>query len=171
MPLKLNVGVSKKLGLPEYSSIGANCNIELEVDSMLIHTDLDGLHLQIRGAFIVAQQAVNDELARLQSQSAPSRISPETTASVQGQRDGSEGPADVAKGRTNGVPARNGGASRRTGKPATSSQVRAIITIARKQHADLEGLLRDEYSVARPEDLTLAQASQMIDMLKAAASA
>ena len=28
MPLKLNVGVTKKLGLPEYSSVGASCNLE-----------------------------------------------------------------------------------------------------------------------------------------------
>ncbi|WP_406699452.1 hypothetical protein V5E97_11345 [Singulisphaera sp. Ch08] len=47
MPLRLNVGVSKKLGLPEYSSVGASCNLELEVDPMLIHNDLDGLHEQI----------------------------------------------------------------------------------------------------------------------------
>jgi hypothetical protein len=28
MPLRLNVGVSRKLGLPAYSSIGASCNLE-----------------------------------------------------------------------------------------------------------------------------------------------
>jgi len=41
MPLKLNVGVSKKLGLPEYSSVGASCNVEVELDSTMLH-DLDG---------------------------------------------------------------------------------------------------------------------------------
>jgi hypothetical protein len=40
MPLRLNVGVSKKVGLPEYSSAGAHCELELEVESGLLD-DLD----------------------------------------------------------------------------------------------------------------------------------
>jgi hypothetical protein len=47
--------------------------------------------------------------------------------------------------------------------------VRALVTIARRQQADLEGLLRDDYGVDRPEDLSVAQASRLIDQLKAAA--
>ncbi len=56
----------------------------------------------------------------------------------------------------------------RVGKPATPSQIRAIISIARRQHADLDGLLCD-LGVTRPEELTLADASGLIDQLKAAA--
>ena len=33
MPLKLNVGVSRKVGLPDYGSVGASCNVEVELDS------------------------------------------------------------------------------------------------------------------------------------------
>ena len=58
----------------------------------------------------------------------------------------------------------------RTGKPATPSQVRAIVSIARRQRADLDGLLCD-LGVTRPEELTLADASGLIDQLKAAATA
>jgi hypothetical protein len=29
MPLKLTVGITRKLGLPEYSSVGASCHVEL----------------------------------------------------------------------------------------------------------------------------------------------
>ncbi len=32
MALKLNVGVSRKVGLPDYGSVGASCNLELEID-------------------------------------------------------------------------------------------------------------------------------------------
>ena len=35
MPLKLNVGVSRKVGLPDYCSAGASCNVEVELDSGL----------------------------------------------------------------------------------------------------------------------------------------
>jgi hypothetical protein len=54
-------------------------------------------------------------------------------------------------------------------KPATEKQVRAIRSIAGRQHADLDGLLHD-LGVQRPEDLSLGQASGLIDMLKTAAS-
>ena len=54
-------------------------------------------------------------------------------------------------------------------KPATENQVRAIRSIASRQHADLDGLLR-EFGVDRPEDLSLKQASELIDTLKTAAS-
>ena len=40
MPLKLNVGVSRKVGLPDYGSVGASCNLELELDASMIDKDL-----------------------------------------------------------------------------------------------------------------------------------
>src|SRR3954468_2144283 len=67
MPMKLNVGVSRKVGLPDYGSVGASCNLELELDSGLLEHDLDGFHARIRGAYVAAHQAVHDELARLQA--------------------------------------------------------------------------------------------------------
>ena len=48
--------------------------------------------------------------------------------------------------------------------------MRAIVAIARAQRADLDGLLCD-LGVTRPENLSLAQASRLIDQLKAAADA
>ncbi len=50
MPLTLNVGVSKKLGLPDYGSIGATCNVAVELDQSLIFGDLDGFHQRVRQA-------------------------------------------------------------------------------------------------------------------------
>ena len=69
MPLKLNVGVSKKVGLPEYSSVGATCNLEVELDLGTLD-DLEGFHERARDAYVACHQAVNDELARLQGQAA-----------------------------------------------------------------------------------------------------
>jgi len=64
--LKLNVGISKKIGLPDYGSLGTTCNVEVEVDGRLIFDDLDGFHQKVRQAYVACSQAVNDELARQQ---------------------------------------------------------------------------------------------------------
>jgi hypothetical protein len=41
------------------------------------------------------------------------------------------------------------------------------MALAGRAGADLEGLLHDDYGVARPEGLTVPQASRVIDLLKA----
>ena len=70
MPLRLNVGVSKKLGLPAYSSIGASCNLDLELENGILR-DPAGFRDQVRDAFLAARKAVDDELARLRAQADP----------------------------------------------------------------------------------------------------
>jgi hypothetical protein len=159
MALKLNVGVSRKVGLPDYGSVGASCNLELEVEVGLLERDLDAFHARVRDAYVAAHQAVHDELARLQAPVEPP----------------GDPPASPRHHAPNGHPGGNGHADRppagrsRPRRPATENQVRAIRSIASRQHADLDGLLRD-YGVDRPEDLSLGQASELIDALKAAAS-
>jgi hypothetical protein len=71
MAVKLNVGVSKKLGMPEYSSVGASCNVEVELDPSLFQGDLAGFHERVRLAYVACHQAVHDELARLLNAPAP----------------------------------------------------------------------------------------------------
>jgi len=70
--LKLNVGISKKIGLPDYGSLGTTCNVEVEVDGRLIFDDLDGFHQKVRQAYVACAQAVNDELVRQQPSTSPS---------------------------------------------------------------------------------------------------
>jgi hypothetical protein len=175
MPLKLNVGVSRKIGLPEYSSAGASCNLELELDARLIETDLEAFHEQVRAAYIACHQAVHDELARLQALA----VAP---AAVQGRSSDGAGryaPPENGPGRhngagsqTSGTPGHPGsGVQRRASKPATESQIKAICAIARNQHADLGTLLREGYGVKHPEELTLSEASALIDRLRAACPA
>jgi hypothetical protein len=175
MPLKLNVGVSRKVGLPDYGSMGASCNVEVELDASLLEHDLDGFHARVKKAYVAAHQAVQDELARNRVRNG-------------GDPTGANGPGDQAVAGNNGAtseatarrrspwgphPRSSNGHNTpsRPRKPATANQVKAIRAITRRQNADLDGLLRDEYGVAQPEDLTLAEASQLIDQLKAAAEA
>jgi hypothetical protein len=160
MPLRLNVGVSKKLGLPAYSSVGASCNLDLELENGILR-DPAGFRDQVQGAFLAAQRAVDDELARLQTGGDPGET--REALAINGHRNG----VHATNGRPAARPEVHHG---RVGKPATASQVRAIVSIARRQHADLDGLLCD-LGVTRPEELSLADASRLIDQLKASAQA
>jgi hypothetical protein len=160
MPLKLNVGVSRKVGLPEFSSAGASCNLELELDGTLLERDLDGLQSQIRGAYAAARQAVHDELARLQMTGDSADGGTTCELAIASPQNGRHRVID--NGRSMRVRAEWPSVRR----PATRSQIRAIIAIARGQDADLPRLLHEKFSVERPEDLTIRQASTLISLLK-----
>jgi hypothetical protein len=64
MPLRLTVGVSRKLGLPGYSSAGASCGLEVELEPGQLG-DPEAFRARARAAYAACRQAVHDELARL----------------------------------------------------------------------------------------------------------
>ena len=65
MPLKTNIGVSRKIADNSYGSRGASVNLEVELDSTLIN-DPERFHDRIRQVFRLAQQAIDEELTRQQ---------------------------------------------------------------------------------------------------------
>src|SRR5438128_4895188 len=61
MPLRLNVGLSRKVGEANYGSRGANINIELEVDSALVGEPAK-LQERIRQLFGLVRTSLAEEL-------------------------------------------------------------------------------------------------------------
>ena len=67
--IKLNAGVSRKVGEPNYGSRGASVNVELELESAVVN-DPEALYEKIRRLFALAKHSVDEELGI--STSAPS---------------------------------------------------------------------------------------------------
>lgn len=151
MAIKLSVGLSKKVGQPDYGSLGASCNVEIEVDGALLSSDLTGFQEKARLAFVSCAQAVNDEIERQRAK----RTSNEEDRAHRYSTNGHNGHANGKNG--------NGQRTR----PATTSQVRAIEAIAERQNINLERLLHERFGVNRPADLSIGDASALIDELKA----
>ena len=82
MPLKTNVGVSRKIADNNYGSRGASVNLEVELDSSLIQ-EPERFHDRIRQVFRLAQQAIDEELAR--QQQASGTASQATNGATNGQ--------------------------------------------------------------------------------------
>jgi hypothetical protein len=53
--MKLNIGLARKVGLPEYSSICASCNVEVELNGSMVFDDLEGFHRHVRQAYVACQ--------------------------------------------------------------------------------------------------------------------
>ena len=141
MPLTLNVGVSKKRGLPDYGSVGATCHVAVELDAALLTGDQEGFQRQVQNAYAACARAVNEELAR----------------------HGENGESRESNG--NGRSPRNG-SHRNNDRKATASQVRAIRAIADRQRIDLDAELQRRFGVKRPEELSIREASELIDAIK-----
>jgi hypothetical protein len=165
MAVKVNLGVSKKVGLPDYGSAGASCNLEMEVSQELLDGDLAGFHEKVRSAYVAAQQAVQDQLQRLQG------ASPRPTAAVgtngrTGHGANGHGP-DGKRTRTWGGPPAAEHAPARPHKPATDKQLAKIrALVSRRDDTDLRELLHD-LGIGSLAGLDVAGASGLIDMLLA----
>ena len=181
MPLTLNVGVSKKVGLPDYGSIGATCNVTVELDANLLQTDLETYHRHVRNAYVACAQAVNEELARQQGRagsngngnSAPAASSAQAH-NGNGRHQPANGNRHTGNGRGNSQDGNgNGHSPQPTGSPnhrASQKQLDFASQLSRQ----IKGLgvrrLEDLASkmFGKPlADLSSLDASSLIDTLKA----
>lgn len=138
--LKLNVGLSKKIGQPDYGSLGASCHLDVEVEASLLRKP-EQLREKIQYLFAQAKQAVEEELHGGQQAA-----------------DGHHGNGRHDSG--------NGHQRSNNGRSATASQVRAIHAIANRQRLDLAAELRSRFGVDLPDELSISEASELIDQLK-----
>ena len=142
--IKLNCGVSRKVGEPNYGSRGASVNVELELESSAAQ-DAELLHEKIRRLFALAKASVDEELSLTAKPGTAAAPPPAPAASDQGAPN----------------PGANGNGVRR----ATDSQLRAIWAICKRR-----GLDQDQEAARMfqrpPSQLSLPEASQLIDHLK-----
>ena len=158
MPMKLHIGLARKVGLPEYSSVSASCSVEVELNGSLVFDDLEGFHRHVRQAYAACQQSVDDELAR-QRQGEPG------AASARSDRT-HERTGNVASG--NGSRRNGNGAS--NGRRASQKQLGFIRHLA----GQISGLgvrrldtLANKMFGKPIAGLTSLDASGLIDVLKA----
>jgi len=167
MPMRIKVGLAKKVGQPDFGSLGASCDIELELDGSLLFNDLEGLQQKIQSAYVACRQAVNDELAGQRRAAEPllSDANAGTNGHSQPAINGKQAqhPSENGTNRTNGQ--RNGQATSGKHRAATTSQVRALHAIATRQGFNLTERLRERFGLFRAEDLSISEASRMIDDL------
>jgi hypothetical protein len=163
MPVKLSAGISKKMGLPNYGSLGATCHVEVELDAGLLAYDLDGLQQHIHNAYVACSQAVNDELARHREamENGPGQVAQEHIGTFQ---------SDVDEGRTQQTEDQgNGRGNGDAPQPATVRQTEFIRVLA----GQIRGLgIRrldtvTETLCGKPlTGLSNSEASALIDILK-----
>ena len=167
--LKLNAGVSKKVGLPGFSSASASCTIEAELDSSLL-TDSAGFQIVVQRAYQSCEQAVQNQIARLTNDDQSEASQPHevvevrTSPAINGARITTNSAA--TKGAELSVTNRAAFRDAPSPRPATASQVKAIRAIAARRKIDLVGLLRDKFGLTTADELGIRQASNLIDELK-----
>ena len=145
--IRLNVGASRKVSDNHYGSKGGNVNIELELDSSLA-LDSQKLRDHIRKLFDLANASLEEELQ--------GTAEPASVEDSDHHRDW---------GTLNG----NGAGHAVTVAPvryATEKQIICIQGLARKHGIPVPELLK-QAGVRVFNDLSIRQASQMIESLKA----
>jgi hypothetical protein len=149
MPLKLNVGACKKIGEPNYGSRGASVNVELELDTSLV-AEPQKLRERIRELFAVVRSSLVEEL---NGNGSPRSNSAERESAH--HDNGHTG--NSASPQTNG---------QRQPRGATQSQIKALFAIAKSRGLNLNEVIRERFHCGQPEQLSIREASQLIDSLK-----
>ncbi len=143
MPAKLNVGLSRKIGEANYGSRGATAHLEVELDAGVV-SDPQLLRERVQLLYAMARRSVEEELGRSPRGTSNEPVRSSSSEHANGNGQPIEPPAGTA----------------------TKSQVGAIFAIARDQRLDPNSVVQERFHLSRVEDLSIRQASEMIDALK-----
>jgi hypothetical protein len=170
MPLKTNVGISRKIADNNYGSRGASVNLEVELDTNLIQ-EPERFQDRIRQVFRLAQQAIDDELDRQQGNctsngsthgqcAQPSHNGGNGHGATNGHANGTNG---------NGSNGHRNGSNGNGGYAATTKQLDYASQLAKSIHGlgarKLESLATKMFGKPLAA-LTSMDASGLIDTLK-----
>jgi len=139
MPMTIRTGLAKKIGLRDYGSLGATCEVTFEADHNLLDRDLEGFQQRVKNAFTACRQAVQDELARQQQA--------ESATSSNGPTASANGPNGNAQANGNGHANDNGHHNGTTGHAASEKQLASM---------DASGLI-DTLKSIKDGDIDLSQ--------------
>ena len=170
MSVKLNIGLSRKVGETNYGSRGASINLEVELDNGVLNNP-GQLRERVHDLYVLARQSVDEELQR------PADAGPSEPSHENGNGHARNNGHVNGNGNANGNGHSNGHASNGNGHSngqhnrvevagATESQIRAIFAISKRQGLDPHKVISDRYRVHKMEDLTIREASSLIDELK-----
>jgi len=158
MPLKLTVGLSKKVGLPEFSSVGASCSLDCELDSTLLDGNREGFRERVAAIYNACRQAIDDELARHNAK----QVLPESHVDTNLV-------ADPVADRVSPPPPAHSNGNGSEGRPATDKQLGYVHQLSDQIHGlgirRLDSLAQKLFD--KPvTDLQSFEASGLIDTLK-----
>jgi len=164
MSLRLTVSVSQKVGQPNYGSLGASCQVECELASDMLRDGSERFQEAAQEVYAACAQAVADELARLQTPPVPLRLTQEMDSPPSAAEAATVVMTAVEK--SSSTP-RNGHLIRVRRRFASPAQVRAIRSLSQKLLVDLNQILWEGFQVERVEELTVPNASTLIQRLQA----
>jgi hypothetical protein len=151
MTMKINVGLSRKIGQPNFGSLGASCHVDIELDAQALRDEPERLRAKVREAFAVCKQSVDAELAQCEH----CDVTPQHVPPITGPSGWQPREQPTARSTSNG-----------SARSATAAQVKAIHAIAGKAGVTLARELESRFGVSHPQQLSISQASETIDHLK-----
>jgi hypothetical protein len=157
--IKLSANLSKKVPLPqvEYSSQQYGASLEIEVSDSADAGEITG---KLKSIYDLLERSIDEQIAAKAAKPAVEAESRRPLFSSGSKPAANNAPAG---GNGNG---RNGHAS-----PA---QIKAIFAVCKDKNMsrdELIALLKGEFNLARPDDLTVKQASDLIGRLQKVAGA
>ena len=179
MAIKINVGVNKKIGLPDYGSAGGHCNIEIEADNSILD-NADQFLQRVKDAYEMARQSVEEELShhrpggstsqtRSASQSKAEPVQQRQEQRQEYHRSDNSGGNSYSGGGNTGSTGNTGGYNR-TASPKQQQFIASLV----KGIKGLNWNTLDRYCSVQfgknTSQLTPKEASALIEDLKAAKS-